>query len=83
MCHQCQRNAKDSITVCSKVVTHRFCGTCISNWHPFHTPEEIKANCPKCLGAYNCKACLRTCMPLLFVNPTHASRSLLSASVLL
>ncbi|CAI5474277.1 unnamed protein product [Closterium sp. Yama58-4] len=63
MCHQCQRNDKETITSCSKVHTHRFCGGCIRNWYPYHTPEEIQAICPKCLGVCNCKTCLRTFMP--------------------
>ncbi|CAI7868527.1 unnamed protein product, partial [Closterium sp. NIES-54] len=63
MCHQCQRNDKETITICSKVHTHRFCGGCIRNWYPYHTPEEIQAICPKCLGVCNCKTCLRTFMP--------------------
>ncbi|CAI5488444.1 unnamed protein product [Closterium sp. Naga37s-1] len=63
MCHQCQRNDKETITICSKVHTHRFCGGCIRNWYPYHTPEEIHAICPKCLGVCNCKTCLRTFMP--------------------
>ncbi|CAI5993973.1 unnamed protein product [Closterium sp. NIES-64] len=63
MCHQCQRNDKETITICSKVHTHRFCGGCIRNWYPYLTPEEIHAICPKCLGVCNCKTCLRTFMP--------------------
>ncbi|XP_031494118.1 lysine-specific demethylase JMJ26 [Nymphaea colorata] len=59
MCHQCQRNDKGRVVICSSCKRKRYCYFCIQKWYPEQTPEEIEDACPVCRGNCNCKACLR------------------------
>ncbi|CAN6483403.1 unnamed protein product [Victoria cruziana] len=59
MCHQCQRNDKGRVVICSSCKRKRYCSFCITKWYPEQTPKEIENACPVCRGNCNCKACLR------------------------
>ncbi|KAL7203170.1 hypothetical protein ACSBR2_016474 [Camellia fascicularis] len=59
MCHQCFRNDKDGVVVCSSCKRKRYCYECLAKWYPEKTREDVENACPVCCGNCNCKACLR------------------------
>ncbi|XP_050215447.1 lysine-specific demethylase JMJ25-like [Mercurialis annua] len=59
MCHQCQRSDKERIVRCRNCKTKRYCVSCLKNWYPKMSEEEVAKACPYCLKNCNCKACLR------------------------
>jgi lysine-specific demethylase 3 len=58
-CHQCQKNDKGKLVRCSKCKGKRYCFSCIANWYPEYSEEDIEKACPFCRGSCSCKACLR------------------------
>ncbi|XP_058100462.1 lysine-specific demethylase JMJ27-like isoform X3 [Magnolia sinica] len=59
MCHQCLRNDKGDVVICSNCKRKRYCYPCLEKWYPERTREDIETTCPVCCGNCNCKACLR------------------------
>jgi len=59
ICHQCQKNDKGKLVRCSKCKGKRYCFSCIANWYPEYSEEDIEKACPFCRGSCSCKACLR------------------------
>lgn len=59
ICHQCQKNDKVKLVRCSKCRGKRYCISCIANWYPEYSEEDIEKACPFCRGNCSCKACLR------------------------
>lgn len=59
ICHQCQKNDKVKLVRCSKCRGKRYCISCIANWYPECSEEDIEKACPFCRGNCSCKACLR------------------------
>ncbi|KAL7002366.1 hypothetical protein U1Q18_003522 [Sarracenia purpurea var. burkii] len=59
MCHQCMRNDKNGVVICSNCTRKRYCYECLAKWYPDKSKLEIENACPFCCGNCNCKACLR------------------------
>ncbi|XP_031116089.1 lysine-specific demethylase JMJ25 isoform X2 [Ipomoea triloba] len=59
MCHQCMKNNKAGIIICSKCKKKRYCFECIAKWYPERTNNEIENACPFCCGNCNCTTCLQ------------------------
>ncbi|KAL7160408.1 hypothetical protein ABFS83_01G093200 [Erythranthe nasuta] len=64
MCHQCQRNDKGKVVRCVKCKTKRYCVPCMTTWYPKMSEEDFATRCPVCRNNCNCKACLRTELPI-------------------
>ncbi|XP_019195549.1 PREDICTED: lysine-specific demethylase JMJ25-like isoform X2 [Ipomoea nil] len=59
MCHQCLKNNKVDIIICTKCKKKRYCFECIAKWYPERTNQEIENSCPFCCGNCNCTTCLQ------------------------
>ncbi|KAA8540045.1 hypothetical protein F0562_026737 [Nyssa sinensis] len=59
MCHQCLKNDKSGIVICSNCRRKRYCYDCLAKWYPERTKKEVENACPFCHGNCNCKACLQ------------------------
>ncbi|KAH7543842.1 hypothetical protein JRO89_XS15G0029000 [Xanthoceras sorbifolium] len=58
-CHQCLRNDRSGVVICSSCKKKRYCYECIAKWYPEKTREEIEIACPFCRGNCNCRVCLK------------------------
>ncbi|KAJ6677359.1 JMJC DOMAIN-CONTAINING HISTONE DEMETHYLATION PROTEIN [Salix viminalis] len=59
MCHQCCRNNRSGVVICSNCKRKRYCYECLAKWYPKRTQEEIEIACPFCRGNCNCRVCLK------------------------
>eukprot|EP00258_Populus_trichocarpa_P026526 XP_024442545.1 uncharacterized protein LOC7475185 [Populus trichocarpa] len=59
MCHQCCRNNRSGVVICSNCKRKRYCYECLAKWYPKRTHEEIEIACPFCRGNCNCRVCLK------------------------
>ncbi|KAK1570713.1 hypothetical protein Q3G72_006092 [Acer saccharum] len=58
-CHQCLRNDRSGVVICSSCKKKRYCYECIAKWYPEKTREDIEIACPFCRGNCNCRVCLK------------------------
>ncbi|KAJ6969661.1 hypothetical protein NC653_034252 [Populus alba x Populus x berolinensis] len=58
MCHQCCRNNRSGVVICSNCKRKRYCYECLAKY-PKRTHEEIEIACPFCRGNCNCRVCLK------------------------
>ncbi|KAI4369397.1 hypothetical protein MLD38_017839 [Melastoma candidum] len=58
-CHQCQQSVTDGVIWCSKCDRRGYCRSCISEWYPGDSLEDLREACPACRGSCVCKTCLR------------------------
>lgn len=58
-CHQCMRNDRGPVVICSSCKKKRYCFDCVENWYPEKTREDIEIACPFCRGNCNCRVCLQ------------------------
>ncbi|KAJ7965343.1 Lysine-specific demethylase JMJ25 [Quillaja saponaria] len=65
MCHQCLRNDRSALVICSRCKRKRYCYECLSKWYPEKTREEIEVACPFCVGNCNCRVCLKKGVPVV------------------
>ncbi|KAH6812629.1 hypothetical protein C2S51_021647 [Perilla frutescens var. frutescens] len=63
-CHQCKRNDKGRVVLCTKCRRKRYCLVCISRWYPQMKEEAFAEACPVCQNNCNCKDCLRLDGPM-------------------
>ncbi|KAJ4850805.1 hypothetical protein Tsubulata_009800 [Turnera subulata] len=59
MCHQCWRNDRSGVVICSKCKRKRYCYECLAKWYPEKSLDEIAIECPFCRGNCNCRLCLK------------------------
>ncbi|KAG6735723.1 hypothetical protein POTOM_061626 [Populus tomentosa] len=77
MCHQCCRNNRSGVVICSNCKRKRYCYECLAKWYPKRTHEEIEIACPFCRGNCNCRVCLKEDVVVLLLYLLHKSLPLL------
>ncbi|KAL1221264.1 Lysine-specific demethylase JMJ29 [Cardamine amara subsp. amara] len=58
ICHQCMKEGKLTLIVCSVCGETMYCRQCIRKWYPHLSEEDITDKCPVCCKNCNCSNCL-------------------------
>ncbi|KAL8473319.1 hypothetical protein ACS0TY_030230 [Phlomoides rotata] len=79
-CHQCRRNDKGRVVLCTKCSSKRYCVPCMTKWYPQMGEEAFAEACPVCRNNCNCKNCLRLDGPIrhlknLTLNFSHEEKT--------